>query len=784
MKTCINFLIWVLLASVPLSVPVQGQIRTAATVIDPDGSPVPSVYVSSEAHRGVLTNADGQFALTRDTYPISLRLQHPAYRTRRVTLTEEGGGTTIRLEPLTYDASDVGITGEEVVRRVRDQLRERQAEMPGNRSYSLFLLQNEDDIVIAEEVWGRIYGQTDYGINERTVTRQREPAEFTGVSMAQYHPPRSFYEGTVSINDFQFIGPLHETASRYYDFEVAGTAGNKGNRIFEIRVVPRTRLQPVFEGVMHVCAETFTLKDVRLRVSDSVLLEPPVSEHDITFWQQYATSDGVHAPVDWHVAGTLTAAITGLAIPNIQFEQHTVLRGAGSDERPRLLTEQEERALQPGAGSDDIADAFPPTGFLTVLQPLTSWLLDYDLSLFEREARTEAPSGPMLWRRANPAAWFNRSEALHVEVAPELPVSQRGTTGVTLGYSTGPAMWTYGGHASWAVGPKSEGRIGASYRRGIEPRYGRGRPGERFETGMDMLGLGNLTPDEDYFDYYGRERLHIETAYAGREHDMRLSLSFRDERHFSVRKTTDFHLYGDVDPFGDFLLIGGIWDYPDVYRRNPPIDEGRLRSLGMEWGWLDGRGYLARPGRRGVRAAVEYSPRGYLGDFHFARVEMEAAWHVNTLLSRRPNPGQLDLLVQAGTSAGQLPLQRLFSIYSDKSPYHDFGILNTVGVQPYQGEHYLALFWHHDFQTLPFEWLGLHGLARQGLRLALLGGHGRTWLSPDWRADRPFQPLTPEGMHHEVGIALHGILGVVSVDLTKRLDGPGFDWGIDVEHIL
>lgn len=783
MKTSASFLIWVLFVSAQFPAPVRGQTGMAATVVDPEGNPVPSVYVSAEAQPGMLTNADGQFALTENTFPGSLRLQHPAYRTRRVTLSQDSANPTIQLEPLRYTSSDVDMTGEEVVRRVRVQ-RGRQPDMSGGRSYSLFLLQSEEDIAFAEEVWGRISMDADHGMSEQIIESQREPARLEGVSMARRHPPRSFYQGTVPVHGFRFIGPLHEQAARYYDFEIVATANDEESRIFEVRVAPRTRLQPVFEGIMHVRDKTFTLKDVRLRVSDSVLLEPPVSEHDVTFWQQYAAIDGAHAPIDWHVAGSLAAGIPGLALPNIRFEQHTVLNGVRSRERSRLLTEQEQRALQPRAGSDDIASLFPPRGFLTVLQPLTSWLLDFDLGLFEREAAPEASSRPALWRRAGLAAWFNRSEALHVEVTPELPISRRGTTGVTLGYSTGLARWTYGGYASWRVGPEREGRIGVSYHQGIEPRYGRGRPGERFENGMDMLGLGNLTPDEDYFDYYGRERLHIEAGYTRPDDDMQLSLSFRDERHFSVRKTTNFHLYGDVDPFGDVLLVGGIWDYPDVYRSNPPVDEGRLRSLAVRWGWLDGRTYLAGPGRRGVRAGVEYSPQGYLGDFEFARVEMEAAWHVNTFLPRRRSPGQLNLLVQAGTSTGQLPLQRLFSIYSDKSPYHDFGILNTVGVQPYQGEHYVALFWHHDFRTLPFEVLGLHGLARQGLRLALLGGHGRTWLSPSWRANRPFQPLTPDGIHHEIGIALHGIFGVVSIDLTKRLDGPGFDWGIDVEHIL
>ena len=48
--------------------------------------------------------------------------------------------------------------------------------------------------------------------------------------------------------------------------------------------------------------------------------------------------------------------------------------------------------------------------------------------------------------------------------------------------------------------------------------------------------------------------------------------------------------------------------------------------------------------------------------------------------------------------------------------FRPFGGLRTLDGYPYEGEKYLGLFWEHNFRTVPFEILGLRGLARRQAR--------------------------------------------------------------------
>ena len=48
-------------------------------------------------------------------------------------------------------------------------------------------------------------------------------------------------------------------------------------------------------------------------------------------------------------------------------------------------------------------------------------------------------------------------------------------------------------------------------------------------------------------------------------------------------------------------------------------------------------------------------------------------------------------------------------------PLSPFGTFRSIHNRPYEGDRYLGLFWEHNFKAIPFEFLGLWGLARRGV---------------------------------------------------------------------
>jgi len=88
--------------------------------------------------------------------------------------------------------------------------------------------------------------------------------------------------------------------------------------------------------------------------------------------------------------------------------------------------------------------------------------------------------------------------------------------------------------------------------------------------------------------------------------------------------------------------------------------------------------------------------------------------------------------------------------------------------------------WEHTFRTVPFEWLGLYGLVRRHWNVIAHGASGTAWLPQGHAAhDR-----STSGSHHEVGVSLSGILTVIRIDATWRLDKAAFVPGLSLSRIF
>jgi hypothetical protein len=189
-----------------------------------------------------------------------------------------------------------------------------------------------------------------------------------------------------------------------------------------------------------------------------------------------------------------------------------------------------------------------------------------------------------------------------------------------------------------------------------------------------------------------------------------------------------------------------------------------------------------------VQATVEHSTSAAGSDFDFTRFGVVADARIETFFQRRLLPNALDLRLDAGASLGTLPLQRFGVIEASPLPYTPFGALRTLDDRPYQGAHHAALFWEHNFRTVPFELIGWQAPVDQDIELIVHGGHGRTWIGDDAEQRllrRGVALRQADGLHHELGLSVNGLLeDTLRLDLTKRLDARGFSVGVSVLRFL
>jgi len=220
-------------------------------------------------------------------------------------------------------------------------------------------------------------------------------------------------------------------------------------------------------------------------------------------------------------------------------------------------------------------------------------------------------------------------------------------------------------------------------------------------------------------------------------------------------------------------------------RPNPIIDDGEFRAARLSIGIGDHAYVYGAFGRNHLQVEIEHSNPDWLGsDFDYTRFEFVADARIQTFFRRRLIPNSLDIRIVGGTFSGDLPAQRFGIVDGGLSAYRPTGSLRTLAGYPYEGEQWAALFWEHSFRTVPFEIIGLTTASRMSYNLILFGGHGRTWVSEDRLATFDPGRRVSDGIHHEIGVGLSGILGFVRVDAAKRLDAQGFRVSIAAARIF
>lgn len=177
-----------------------------------------------------------------------------------------------------------------------------------------------------------------------------------------------------------------------------------------------------------------------------------------------------------------------------------------------------------------------------------------------------------------------------------------------------------------------------------------------------LIGLGENTAaalliHEDFRDYFGREGLGVNVAYALQRDNVtaRLKFEYLLDRYASLDNRTEWSLFG-----GD-----------KVFRPNPAIDDGRMRSILSSVGVSTVSKTFRGPEGWSAYATVEVARRSFGSEFSFNQYITDI---------RRYQPlGRYDnfnMRVRIGSAEGRLPLQKIFEL----------GGLGTLHAFPFKSE--------------------------------------------------------------------------------------------------
>ena len=467
---------------------------------------------------------------------------------------------------------------------------------------------------------------------------------------------------------------------------------------------------------------------------------------------------GLHFPaIKYNVMTRLSDYQVNVDMPDSLYASEEVLRVdslavAQDSSFARLadkvpLSAREQAAYATIDSTMQFEQAFQPTGFLA------RFLVEEEAEQVKEETEQAGSSRWLGQIGLKPALRYDRVGGAHLGLEGNRGLVGGLEAGGGAGYNVGLKRWSYRGRGGWQ---RTAGGVVLEYGRGPVPRTPSDSYPLLLNSGQSLLGL------DDYFDYYWNERLRAR-LHLSLPGQVGLQVGFNHEEHSSLQETTAFN------------LLNRDWKP----RPNPAVEEGRLRSVeaGLEWGGpYQPFGMTAN---RRVEVGVEHSGAGLGSDFSFTRLHLALDGHFKTFLKRRFTPNALDVRLVAGYSIGDVPVQRFGSLEASMGFFSPFGAFRTVRGYPYEGEHYAALYWEHNFKTTPFELLGLWDWAMRGAGLVVHGASGRTWIDPERRANLGYDPRYEESFRHEVGVSLM-LYHLLRLDFTRRLDRPGWSAGLSL----
>ncbi|MFH1942524.1 MAG: DUF5686 family protein [bacterium] len=744
-------------------------------------------------YRGTITNDAGKYVLEIKQLPATVLVRYIGYLSKAIEITENSSDIqNILLTPTVIELPTIVVTGEDpAVNIMRKVIQKKQAwrsllETYKADAYTRVVLENDTGIIFISESASEVYWDKNKGSREIIKSKRETSNPEQNFAFASHIS--NLYDDDIELMGFKIIGPTHPDAIRSYDFKLDGYRTIDDKTVYDISVSPKSKLQPTFVGRISVLGEDYAMIDVDLKPSDAILFPQPIQSLNLHFKQQFSDfRQAFWLPVDVRIDGDIRIGMIGLQFPSIKYSQISrlsdyrvnaqlpdslfhqkrrivvdslsVKKNALLASAPRVipLTQPETKAYATLDSSMTIEKAFQPTGFLAKFTRMRmgSDEAQIDVSGENRKSRR-------ILAGLSPRFQYNRVDGFHLGLRYNIKPSENIQLHFLGGYSTGIKRWTTGGGLDFKWS-KENGFFNTSYMIGTDTRY------TSDSYPLILSSLHTLFGLADYFDYFWNERWHTSAGYRFRKIRTEISVGLRNERHASLSKTTDWNILGrDEDQ-----------------RPNPPIQEGRLRSvvasvvIGEEripWGAI---------GQNRFEFRIEHSTPQILGsDFSFTRYQMKMDIHFSTFLRRRLMPNAVDFRLVAGTSTGSLPIQRFGTMDARLGGFTPFGSFKTLTNQPMEGEKYIGLFWEYNFRTVPFELLGLDALARNGLGVILHGASGRTWISDErlTSLNHEFQYLN--GFYREIGLSVNSLFGFFRLDVTKHLNRPGLFVGISMARMF
>jgi hypothetical protein len=737
--------------------------------------------------KGTVTNLNGSYLLSLSPGNYTFVFSYVGYRTDSVHISLSTNiSRNVTLEPADIVLPEVVIIAEDpayAIIRVAIEKKHEWAKVLRSYEFKAFTRMTfcrDTSIAGITESYSNGYWRQGDTLSE-IVTQKRETKNLPQIGMvASVGKIVNFTDDVINVIGYEFVGPIAERALDYYKYKLLRTFRKNGAEVYEIQVIPDSRITPLFAGKIMIADSSYAVIGIDLRPND-VFNIPFTSEFKLNYGQRYSLYDSrFWMPTDITMSLAAKISFAGFSIPKIVFDQTSVIYDYRINSQiPDSIFRKENLVIDSSAAKYDSTfwstyEVLP----LTKAEEDSYKTLDSTQTL-QKQFKLTGTAAPLIDKESPSSALkyidlrYNRVEGLFLGGSytytnkPKnmtLTISNEGasvsqdTGGLSVNLRAGYGIsdkvfkWRFGGTFPFGKDDKIE--AGAEVYRDIDHFP----DGNFYPTILtSVFSLFGRNDYSDYFMTYGW-KAHVSISPFN---DFKVAITYLSEDEKSDTNHTNFN----------------ILSFGHLYRPNPTIADGQMRSLQLDFQYGGETVAFGIVPVNAVMLSAEYSsPSITRSDFDFSRYSLTASYHIETFLRSYLFPPQLRIRFAGGVATGKLPPQRIFVLDSQLGRFIEFGVLKTAYPREFLGDRFAMFSAEQNFRNVPFLMLGIPFLYRSNLDVLIDATAANSWFGGK---------STTNGWYYEVGIGIGKIFGLIRADLTYRLSKPNnLFFSLGVSNIL
>jgi hypothetical protein len=717
---------------------IEGRIIDDAT-----GEPIPFATVQLlGADRATLANGEGSFRLVLPSFPIDIKFSHIAYYSEIITVASNDTGVSleVRLKSNVIDLGTMQVysrrldPGQRIIMEAIKRKKDILSKIHDYRydAYIKFVV-NDASKADSSRIWLITETQTtafwqqpnDY---KEIITSRKQSANTKAENnMVTVGEILNFNKNRIDLGRYSIVSPTAEDALDHYNYYLLDTLFIDSLPIFRLEIEPKNPDEPLFEGFLHIASSTYDVVMVDVGFSRGVEIPMAINPR---YSQRFARFDNEYwMPIEIRFRAGIAFDFPLPGIPRKLDIEHVASlysyqfdTGHPKGTFGEYLIEVEQHADEFDSARWAARQTVPLTPVEVEAYRRIDSLEHLPPSVGKIARYSFAVAAYLLLAGHDDLFRYDRAEGVYLGLPLEMRML---SNNLTLRLKTGYAF----------DAERSQHQIGATYRLHRARKLDLGFdyvtritrrptvvPDSGYSTALQALWSGS-----DPIDYYHEKGWRI-SASTKLVDQTRLRAVYSDFRQRSADLVTDYNFAGnDIDRrFWDTIGPGPVpSDLYDGPRDNPPIADGRLRSMTVEFEY-DSRKMFRNKGRDVrldeaqlliLHTGVEYASPGFIdNDFDFRRYYLDLRRRQRTL-----GLGITSIRLYAGRTEGDLPPQRYFAVdHADPILFGSPAFFTLNGTN-FGGDRVLTISGDHNFRRrlfvasgiplikdIPF-WLSIHG---------------------------------------------------------------------------